>query len=248
MADTITAAARRSLRTALLALLLGAAFTLTAQQAHAYPPAGSDTVPVTATVSFTSRLGQETILFSGIVTISRSDPYMNGGVEVVDVELTSLALSGNSITGPVTITPSTSFQSLGEIRSDQPGQDWPASAYLDVFVEVAAPASPTTTISKHNEVAIQIVPMIGGSPVSISSWPPLAVPWEADLSPCVTSLSMLFNGVPSGEEVGGLAELARIGGADAGNPGVAGGYVLAVLGTAIALLGAFWFMRRRPAS
>ena len=262
----INVAADRFLRLALLLLLIGAGFALTAPEAYAYPPAGIDAVPVTADVSLTSRLGQETISFSGMATISRSDPYMNGGVEVVDLELTSLLLGGNSITGPVTISQSATFQSLGEIRADQPGQDWPASAYLDIFVDVSAPASPEGTITKHNEDAIRVVPMVGSSPVSISNWPPLAVPWQADLSPCVsllptlpkdvcvTSLSMVFNGSPSGE-VGGLAELARVGGADAafdgaeaGNAWLARSYAVpAVLAAAVAVLGVVWFMRRRLA-
>ncbi len=265
MVDTIGAAARRSLRIALLLLLLGAGLVLSAQQAYAYPPAGSDTMQATAIVSLTSRLGQETITFSGIVTISRSDPYMNGGVEVVDLAVTSLALGGNSITGPVIITQSATFQSLGEIRSGQPGQDWPASAYLDIFVDVGAPASPSDTITKHNEDAIRVVPMFGGSPLSISSWPPSAVPWEAGLSSCVsllptlpkdvcvTSLSLVLNGAASGEEVGGLAELTRIGsadaalsGADAGNAWLAHNNVIAAsLAAVVAVVGAAWFVRRR---
>ena len=265
MADTI-AAVHSPLRMALLLLMFGAGFALTAQRTYAFPPAGSDTMPVTADVSLTSVLGQETIPFSGVATISRSDPYMNGGVEVVDLELTSLALSGNSVTGPVTITQSTTIQSLGEIRSNQPGQDWPASAYLDLFVDVSAPASPQGTITKHNEDAIRVVPMVAGSPLSISAWPPSGVPWEVDLSPCisllptlpknvcVTSLSLVLNGSPPGEEVGGLAELARIGGgdsafsgADSGEAWLARGYVLGALAVAVALLGAAWFARRRLA-
>lgn len=268
MADTIATAVRRSLWIALLLLLFGAGLALGAQQAYAYPPAGSDSMQVTAIVSLTSRLGQETITFSGIVTISRSDPYMNGGVEVVDLEVTSLALGGNSITGPVTITQSATYQSLGEIRSNQPGQDWPASAYLDIFVDVGAPASPSDTITKHNEDAIRVVPMFGGSPLSISSWPPSAVPWEAGLSSCVsllptlpkdvcvTSLSLVLNGAASGEEVGGLAELTRVGGSDATKTGAdtatawpARSYVIAAsLAAAVAVVGAAWFVRRRLAA
>ena len=275
MADTIASAAHRSLRIALLLLMFGTALALAAQQAYAFPPAGSDAVPVTVNVSLTSRLGQETINFAGIATISRSDPYMNGGVEVVDLELTSLVLNGNSITGPVTITQSATFQSLGEIRSDQAGQDWPASAYLDIFVDISAPASPTDTITKHNEDAIHVVPMFGGSPISISSWPPSAVPWEASLSSCVsflpivpkdvclTSLSLVMSGGPTDGGVGGLAELSRIGdadaavgsadaatsGTDAGNAWLAPSYVLAAsLAATVALLGAAWFARRRLAS
>jgi hypothetical protein len=238
---------------------------LAVQRAYAFPPAGTDDVQVAANVSLTSRLGQETINFSGTATISRGNSNMDGGVEVIDLKLVSLALAGDSITGPVTITQSATLQSLGEIRSNQPGQDWPASAYLDLFVDVGAPASPDPTITKHNEDPIHIVPMFQGSPISISSWPPSAVPWEADLSPCVsllptlpkdvcvTSLSLTLSGENAGE-VGGLAELTRAGGADAalsgtqtGNAWLAASFVLAAsLAAAAAVLGGAWFLRRRP--
>lgn len=257
MAHIIAAAALRSHRIALLLVLVGAVLTLAAQQAYAFPPAGSDIVQVTSTVGFTSRLGQETIPFSGVATISRGDPYMDGGVEVVDLELTSLVMTGSSITGPVTITHSGTLPSLGEIRSDQPGQSWPASAFLDIFVDVSAPASPADTITVHNEDAIRIIPMFGGSPLSISSWPPSAVPWAADLPSCVsllptdpkdvcvTGLSLVLIGTSSGE-VGGLAELASIGAPNAADSWLVSTFLLAAfLAAAIVVLGGIWLLRRR---
>ncbi len=264
MSDIIAAAARRTRKIALLLVLLGALVVMPSQQAHAFPPAGSENVQVMSSVNLTSRLGQETIIFSGSATISRSDPYMDGGVEVVDLELISLALGGNSITGPVTITQSSTIPSLGEIRSNQAGQSWPASAYLDIFIDVGAPASPNATITKHNEAAIHVVPMFQGSSISISSWPPSAVPWEADLTPCVsllptdpkdvcvTSLSLVLIGTNSGE-VGGLAELASIGGVDASLSAAdrwsAPQYVLAAsLAAGVAVLGAAWLLRRKLAT
>ena len=267
MSDIIAAAARRTRKIALLLVLLGALVVMPLRQAYAFPPAGSENVQVTTNISLTSRLGQETISFSGSATISRSDPYIDGGVEVVDLELIFLALGGTSITGPVTITQSDTFPSLGEIRSNQTGQSWPASAYLDIFFDVAAPASPNATITKHNEAAIHVVPMFQGSPISISSWPPSAVPWEADLTPCVsllptdpkdvcvTNLSLILSGTNSGE-VGGLAELASIGGADAALSGADAGhawpapsFVLAAsLVATAAAFGSAWFVRRRLAA
>ncbi len=67
-----------------------------------------------------SRLRQETIPLEGLVTFVRGDPYLDGDVEVVDVEIVNLNLLGESTTGPVVVSQSETFQSTGEIRSLQP--------------------------------------------------------------------------------------------------------------------------------
>ncbi len=227
-----------------------------ASPAYAFPPAGTDNVQVSAEISLTSRLGQETISFTGIMAIARSDPYDDGGVQVVDLEMTSLTLGGDSITGPVVITQSTTTQSLGEIRSNQPGQDWPASTYLDVFVEVAAPASPDDTISKYNIEPIHTLPTFGGAELPISSWPPADIPWEADLSPCIslyptqpkdvciTALTMTLSAVAG---VGGFSELPSVLATRSEGPGA--NVVLVVVGFGVVLAaGAMLLVRRRFAS
>ena len=243
-------------RSVLLLILAGFAALVAgpASPAYAFPPAGMDNVQVSAEVSFTSRLGQETISFTGIMAIARSDPYDDGGVQVVDLEITSLTLGGDSITGPVVITQSTITQSLGEIRSNQPGQDWPASTYLDVFVEVAAPASPGDTISKHNIEPIHALPTFGGAELPISSWPPADIPWEADLSPCIslhptqpkdvciTALSMTMSTVAG---VGGFSELPSVVLATrSGGPGISIVLVVAGFGVALAACATLLAQRR----
>ena len=245
-------------RSGLLLILAGFAALVAApaSPAYAFPPAGIDHVQVSADVSFTSRLGQETISVTGIATIARSDPYDDGGVQVVDLEITSLSLGGESITGPVVITQSTTTQSLGQIRSNQPGQDWPASAYLDVFVDVVAPASPQDTISKHNIEPIHALPMFAGAELPISSWPPADIPWEASLSPCIslhptqpkdvcmTALSMTMSAVTG---VGGFSELPSVLTTRSEGPGA--NVVLAVVGFGVVLAaGAMLLVRRRFAS
>ena len=241
-------------RSVLLLILAGFAALVAgpASPAYAFPPAGTDNVQVSAEVSFTSRLGQETISFTGIMVIARSDPYDDGGVQVVDLEITSLTLGGDSITGPVVITQSTTTQSLGEIRSNQPGQDWPASTYLDVFVEVAAPASPQDTISKYNIEPIHTLPTFGGAELPISSWPPADIPWEADLSPCIslhptqpkdvciTALSMTMSTVAG---VGGFSELPGVLATRSGGPGARA--MLAVAGFGVALAACATLLARR---
>ena len=187
------------------------------RQVFALPPGGTDALTVSAQAHLTSRLGQETIFFAGQATIVRSDPYMDGSVEVVDLEIVSLVLNGNSVTGPVTITQSPTLASLGEIRGD-----WPSPPSMDMFLEISAPASPNPTISLHNDASIHVQTMYQGSPIAISTWPPTAVPWEADLATCaplmptlpkdvcITELSFTLSGTTLGG-VGGVSELAPLG-------------------------------------
>jgi hypothetical protein len=229
------------------------------RQAYAYPPAGTDDVEVWAQISLTSRLGQETISFAGTASISRSDPYDDGGLQVVDLEIKSLLLGGESVTGSVVITQSSTNQSLGQIRSDQPGEDWPASAHLDVFVDVIAPASPGDTLSKHNNVAIHAVPMYSGEELAISSWPPTAVPWEAAPSPCVpllptlpkdvcvTALSMTVSATGAGGGVGGHSELSGVLTAQSDGPNARLLLVISSLG-AVIVAGGMLLIRRRLTS
>ena len=231
----------------LFTLLLLLAVASPARHTYALPPAGSDVVQVTAQVGLTSRLGQESIFFTGFATIERGEPYVDGGVAVVDLEMTALTMGGESITGPVTITQSATLWSLGELRSNQSGSDWPASAYIDVFIDVGAPGSPVEEITIHNETALHVLPQL-----PISFWPPTAVPWEAELSTCVsllpalpkdvcvTDLLMTMSEVTS--EVGGFSELPAIS-APGGGTSMA---VLWVLGLAgLAALTFACFARRR---
>ena len=242
-------------RSVLLLILVGFAALVAAPAgpAYAFPPAGTDAVQISADISFTSRLGQEAISFTGVAAIARSDPYDDGGVQVVDLEMTSLTLGGESVTGPVVITQSTTIPSLGEIRSNQPGQDWPASTYLDVFVEVMAPASPSDTISKYNIDPIHALPTFGGEELTISSWPPNDVPWEASLSPCiplyptlpkdvcVTTLSMTMSTVAG---VGGFSELPSVLATRSEGPGARAMLVVAGFGVVLAVCAMLLFRRR----
>lgn len=48
--------------------------------------ADSAVLPAAGSVNVSSRLGQETITLSGTATIQWGDPYLSGGVLVVDTE------------------------------------------------------------------------------------------------------------------------------------------------------------------
>ena len=96
--------------------------------------------------------------------------------------------------------------------------------------------------------------------MAISSWPPVAIPWKADLSPCislyptlpkdvcVTALSMTMSGVSGGGTgVGGISELSGVLSTGSGKPGARLMLMIAGLGVALAA-GAMVLIRRRLAS
>jgi hypothetical protein len=132
------------------------------------PAAGTDMYVVTGSVSVTNRLGSETVLLAGSATVVRQAAHMDGAVEVVDMEITALSLSGQSSTGTITVTKSASPASTGEIRGlAPPPNSFPASSFFDVYADVTVPASPGGTIVLHNTIPIHL-------PVTedIYSWPP----------------------------------------------------------------------------
>ena len=191
----------------LAASLIGASLLL-GSTARALPPAGTDILALEAQVTVTSLLGTETVMLNGTVTIQRSDPQLEGGVEVVDTEIVALDLLGTSLTGTVSVTESASLTSSGQIRSLQsPPDQFPASSFFDAFIEVTVPAAPSPTIMRHNEVPLHLVPMSGGSEVPLAEWPPIGVTYQAEPDPCapllpqlpaelcVTSLSIVFGEV-----------------------------------------------------
>jgi len=173
-------------------LLVSASLLRPTPTGHALPPAGLDVLGVTGEVSVTSLLGSETIPLTGSITIERGDPQMDGGTEVVAAEIVAMDLVGASITGPIAVVESTMLVSSGELRSLQPPPDqFPASSFFDVFISVTLPASPAPTVSRHNEVPLHLVPMSGGSEVSLSAWPPTGVKYEVMPSPCVPLIPIL---------------------------------------------------------
>ncbi|MEX0786859.1 MAG: dockerin type I domain-containing protein [Dehalococcoidia bacterium] len=162
------------------------------RSASALPPGGSDTFNVSAVVSITSRLGSEDIPMTGSVGLTRSDPRMEGDFEVVDIDITSISLTGQSLTGVVNVLQSPTLISTGELRSLQPPPDqFPASSFLDIFVRAIVPGSPSATLTLRNEVALHFVPMAGGQPISLGGWPPIGVTYVAAPDPCIPLIPTL---------------------------------------------------------
>ena len=237
----------------LAALLV--ALLLPGPPANALPPAGTDEIYVSGRVSVVSRLGQETIPLTGSATVSRSEPRLENGMEVVDTEIIAMSLTGESLTGPITVSESATRASVGQIRSLQPPPDqFPASSFFDVFVEVTAPASPSPTITLHNETALHLTPTGG----SVQWWPPVGVTYGVTPNPCVPLLPSQPKNVcitnltmTDDQAVGGLAELAEISSPRSGarDRPATGAAVAAGLGAGAAAIvvlagGAAWRARR----
>jgi hypothetical protein len=182
--------------------------------AHALPPAETDTVDVSGQVSITSRTGQESIALTGTATVQLAAPHTKGSVEANDAEITAISLSGNSITGPVTVTESPSSVSNGEIRSISDGS-FPATSYFNVYAVMVVPASPSPSITLHNDVPIVM------SVAALYGWPPSSATYTATPSPCVLLQPSISNPaqicvtgasftLSSPNAVGGLTELASM--------------------------------------
>jgi hypothetical protein len=142
------------------------------------PPAGSVTVDVTGQVSITGRTGQETVALTGTATVQLAAPHVKGSVEANNATLTALSLSGNSVTGPVTVAKSASPASTGELRAIS-GNLFPAASFFDVYADVTVPAAPNPSITLHNNTPLHFT---NGN---LQSWPPNNVMYSASPNPCI---------------------------------------------------------------
>ena len=168
--------------TVVVASLIVAGLVVTSRSAEALPPAGEDLVIVEGSVSVESRIGSETIALVGTVNIQRGAPFMDGAVEVQDLTILGMNLEGESLTGPVTVSQSQTMASTGEVRSKSAVSDFPASSFLDVFVDADVPASPgpTNPLTLHNQTAIHLQPAS-----NINAWPPAGATYQGTFNPCI---------------------------------------------------------------
>lgn len=211
----------------------------------AFPAAGTDVIPVTGQVSVSSRIGVETIPLTGSATIQRQPTHLESGFEVQTAEITALSLTGNSVTGPVSVGESPTLTSNGELRALQTSSSFPASSFFNVYATITAPASPGGSMVLINTTPLHMVPT-----APLNSWPPYSATYAASPSPCValtpvfpkticiTSASFTLSG-----GVGGIAELTSVGAPGDSSGSTAWEITLGAAG-ALAALGAAWAARR----
>ena len=163
-----------------LVVALGAVLPFADHPAQAFPPAGTNVLAVSAAVDVTSRLGDESLVLTGWAELARSEPRLEGGVGVADIEIVALDLRGASQLGVITVGIREAAPSVGEIRSLQPGQDFPASSFFALRMDVIVPASPLGSLVLHNEEPLHLRPRAAGLEVPIDAWPPLGAVYELD--------------------------------------------------------------------
>jgi len=119
-----------------------------------YPAAGFDSFPSTAEITVDiPGLGTDTIVLEGPTTVHRGDPVLPplGGTQTIDTEILSMNLTGTSpVFGPVGVFENPNEASRGQIIQ-QPGQDFPAESFFDVFVILQ-----TQSGALHNETPIRM--------------------------------------------------------------------------------------------
>lgn len=87
----------------LLAALVALGALPSERAARALPPAGTDDLDLRGQIQVLSRLGSETVQLQGNGTVEHDDPYLDGGVEVVDTRITGLLLNGQSTVGGISV-------------------------------------------------------------------------------------------------------------------------------------------------
>ena len=130
--------------------------------AQDYPPAGTDTFPSGA--GMLVQIGDNQPVFltlNGPSTVMRSDPHDSdgNGRMTIDTELVAMDLTGPSPFGSLHLRESPSRPSLGQIRQQTAGQDFPADSFFDVFVEMETPLG-----LLHNEQPVRMTAAIGSLP------------------------------------------------------------------------------------
>ena len=169
----IGAATRAALAAGIFALVLAAVGNL--PEARALPPAGTDVLRAAGQVTAESRTGIETINLSGMVTIQRGSPFLDGGVEVANTEITSMTLTGQSVVGPISVVESPTLASTGQLRALQPPPiEYPASSYFDVFVSVTVPGSPYGSLQLSNNAALHMA-----AATNVTAWPPVTLRYDS---------------------------------------------------------------------
>jgi hypothetical protein len=152
-------------------------------------------LPMVATVHVDSSLGEEVFAMPGWARVDRQEPHLEDGVEVVMAEIVSLELQGASQLGFVSVVErpneGSTYVSDGELRSLLAGQNFPASSFFDLFIDVALPNSPLGALDLHNETALRLIPKASGQERPISDWPPNGVTYEMSTPSADTCVSLV---------------------------------------------------------
>ena len=149
----------------------------TTAECEVFSPAGNDRFDSFAVVSLrilpvgspapTPWPTPVTLTLDGPVIVQRGTPDPVGppfgAPRVIDTEIISMALTGSSPMGPVTLRESLSHHSKGLIKARSAGNDFPADSFFDIFFEIET-ALPSPMDKLHNNDAIPMRQVISCIP------------------------------------------------------------------------------------
>ncbi len=144
------------------------------------PGNNAQVLPVSVTVDVGTNFGDQRVVLTGWVDIRAGELRLEDGNEVVDVQLAQVHLTGVSQLGLITVSTRNdgTHVSKGEIRSLQPGAQFPAASFFDLYVDISAPDSPAGALLLYNDDALRLVPWKNGHKGSLTAWPPLGVQYR----------------------------------------------------------------------
>ncbi len=143
-------------------------------------------LPAAATADVISRFGALHVILTGRIEVTKSEPRIENGVSVFDLQVESVDLEGAGQLGVITVTERPddgSHTSRGEVRALQTGSQFPASSYLDLYVDVEALDPPVVGPQHlHNETALHLVSWAGQGEAPLSAWPPFGASYRLPLA------------------------------------------------------------------
>ncbi len=180
--------------------------------AHAveFPPAGQDIIQ--GVVTFEIQMAGEFVgepepvdfigRFEGPTIVQRGDPYPDdsaGGQNAIDTEIVSLELLGQvQVVGttdawPAHLTLQASRPSFGRAidTNVDPGIDFPAESFFDIFFEIQISGTPLGDVMLLNDEPLRMSSLIDQIPPDLG-----LTPYESDPAAPVTLL------LPAGQPVG----------------------------------------------
>ncbi len=146
------------------------------------PIVGADVLPVAVVAEVGSLLGDDLVILRGWIEVIRGVPHIEDGIEVVDLEIANLELVGASRFGLVSVTErlnaGASYRSGGQLRSVTPDQTFPATATLNLFLDLEVPLSLAGPLLLHNEISLDVGPVSDNTATLLEGWPPFGVTFE----------------------------------------------------------------------
>ncbi len=148
------------------------------------PPGGIDElVDTTADLLvevFPPGPGMVTMQASGLTRIWRDNKMILSNQTIIQTEMLSMELTGNSPLGPAMIHERNDAQSQGQIAGPAIGGHWPVDSFFDVFVEIVLPGAPPgfQNLITQGPVRVQAVGGLWELPPSNAEFqgPPKPVP------------------------------------------------------------------------